>query len=299
MISTATATDILLRPFEKIPVPTLKFSRVRRTYNRLCAVHIPNPINFVIDSFHRPSHVTLSLLGKKMKPAWPMWAMMFVTTIVALSTVLFSFVGTVEASAAVRHATAPHVTAEAQIRTDAQFYIPAIPHVGKLPRVRVSIPGAKLLSHDVKVWHQQQAAARAAAIDAAQNAGLPSVLSIPGANTLTMRALNWALAQQGKPYIWGGTGPDGFDCSGLVYAAYLAMGHPIPRDTYEMLAAVGTVLIPVATPQRGDLAFFGTGHVELWWKPGWTYGAQQPGTNVGFHQYNAWWHPTAYYRIAG
>jgi cell wall-associated NlpC family hydrolase len=114
---------------------------------------------------------------------------------------------------------------------------------------------------------------------------------------LRISAFRYALAQRHKPYIWGGTGPFGFDCSGLVYAAYRASGVTLPRTTYEMLGSWRLVRIPKSEARRGDLAFFGTGHVELYdWGP-WTYGAADPGSHIGFHRMNAFWHPTMYFRI--
>lgn len=114
---------------------------------------------------------------------------------------------------------------------------------------------------------------------------------------LRLHSWRYALAQRFKPYIWGGTGPFGFDCSGLVYAAYQANGVTLPRTTYEMLNSWRLVRIPKSQARRGDLAFFGTGHVELYdWGP-WTYGATDPGSRIGFHRMNAFWHPTMYFRI--
>jgi cell wall-associated NlpC family hydrolase len=117
--------------------------------------------------------------------------------------------------------------------------------------------------------------------------------------TLRMRLTVWryALAQRGKPYIWGGTGPYGFDCSGLVYAAYRAAGIILPRTTYEMLTSWRLVRIPKSEAREGDLAFFGTGHVEIYDYGQWTLGAQHTGTVVGLHRMNAYWHPTMYFRI--
>ena len=43
--------------------------------------------------------------------------------------------------------------------------------------------------------------------------------------------MNYAEAQLGKPYLWGATGPDAFDCSGLVMMAYRAAGVNIPRTS--------------------------------------------------------------------
>jgi peptidoglycan DL-endopeptidase CwlO len=114
------------------------------------------------------------------------------------------------------------------------------------------------------------------------------------------RALAWAETQAGTPYEWGATGPYGYDCSGLVFAAYRHADPAWPasaRDTYEMLATAGSLLIPVSDPRPGSLAFFGTGHVELYVRAGITFGAQQPGTDVGFHSYGGDWAPTAFYDV--
>jgi cell wall-associated NlpC family hydrolase len=82
-----------------------------------------------------------------------------------------------------------------------------------------------------------------------------------------VRAIAYAQAQIGKPYVWGGTGPDGFDCSGLVMDAYASAGVSIPRTSQDQWAAGPQV----SSPQPGDLVFFagadGTsgapGHVGL------------------------------------
>lgn len=47
----------------------------------------------------------------------------------------------------------------------------------------------------------------------------------------------WTRQQVGKPYVWGGTGPNGYDCSGLVFAAYSANGVSIPRTSEQQYAA--------------------------------------------------------------
>ena len=113
---------------------------------------------------------------------------------------------------------------------------------------------------------------------------------------LRLRALGWAEAQRGKPYLWGGTGPYGFDCSGLVMEAYLHAGVALPRTTYEMLASPHLVWEPASQRQRGDLAFYGTGHVELVTAHG-TFGALESGTQIGWHTPSGWWRPTAFYRV--
>jgi hypothetical protein len=119
---------------------------------------------------------------------------------------------------------------------------------------------------------------------------------------LRIRALSWALRQRGKPYMWGGTGPYGFDCSGLVYAAYHHAGRAgrrLARDTFEMLGQVGGLLIQTWHPKRGDLAFYGSGHVELLLsaRRHRTFGALDPGTRIGRHHWNGWWAPTMFFRL--
>jgi peptidoglycan DL-endopeptidase CwlO len=114
---------------------------------------------------------------------------------------------------------------------------------------------------------------------------------------LRLEAWHWALRQRGKPYIWGGVGPRGFDCSGLVWAAYRALGIHLPRTTYEMLDSHDLIRISKGQARRGDLAFFGREHVELYRYGNWTFGAEHTGTRIGFHRMNRFWHPTMYFRV--
>jgi cell wall-associated NlpC family hydrolase len=111
---------------------------------------------------------------------------------------------------------------------------------------------------------------------------------------MRVRAYYWALSQKGHPYSYGGTGP-GYDCSGLVMMAYRHAGIHLPRTTYEMLDS--PLLVKTDHPRTGDLAFYGTGHVELFRKWGYTYGAHDSGTVVSLIHYGWGWKPTAYYRV--
>lgn len=113
---------------------------------------------------------------------------------------------------------------------------------------------------------------------------------------LRLVAFRHALAHKGAPYVWGGIGPYSFDCSGLVYRSYIQAGRILGRTTYDMLAeaARGLHLHFTAHPRKGMLAFFGSGHVELFVRPGVTFGAHHTGTTVGYKTYNAYWHPTEF-----
>jgi cell wall-associated NlpC family hydrolase len=96
--------------------------------------------------------------------------------------------------------------------------------------------------------------------------GVPQVLA---PNQAVATAIAYAEAQLGKPYQWGATGPDAFDCSGLVMMAYRAAGIDIARTSQVQWTTEQRV--PAAQVQPGDLVFFagadGTttspGHVGL------------------------------------
>jgi len=69
-------------------------------------------------------------------------------------------------------------------------------------------------------------------------------------------AANWALTQLGKPYQWGGAGPDTYDCSGLTMVAWAHAGVQLAHWTgYQWESGPH---VPLSQLQRGDLLFFAT-----------------------------------------
>jgi cell wall-associated NlpC family hydrolase len=68
-------------------------------------------------------------------------------------------------------------------------------------------------------------------------------------------AVDWARARVGAPYQWGGTGSNGFDCSGLVQAAFSRLGVRLPRTTLDQ--AKRGQMIGLDAIRAGDLVFFG------------------------------------------
>jgi cell wall-associated NlpC family hydrolase len=97
----------------------------------------------------------------------------------------------------------------------------------------------------------------------ASDAGPP--VSIPPASSAAMTAVNFALAQVGKPYVFDAAGPGAYDCSGLTMAAWAYAGVSMPHYSgaqYDMFPHV-----PVSDAQPGDLLFRGPGgsqHVEIY-----------------------------------
>lgn len=101
-----------------------------------------------------------------------------------------------------------------------------------------------------------------------------------------------ARTQKGDWYRYGGTGPSTWDCSGLVQWAYRAVGVSIPRTTGGMLGS--SKFRRTSTPRLGDLAFFGSGHVELYIRKTLTFGAHKSGTRVGSRTYGSGYRPTVF-----
>ena len=107
-----------------------------------------------------------------------------------------------------------------------------------------------------------------------------------GGSNAVATAIAFAKAQIGKPYQFGAAGPDAYDCSGLVYAAYAAAGIHIARTTYQWQQD-GPV-IPLSQIQPGDLLFSagsdGTptnpGHVVMYLGGGQVIQAPQTGEDV-------------------
>jgi cell wall-associated NlpC family hydrolase len=99
--------------------------------------------------------------------------------------------------------------------------------------------------------------------------------------TQAQKAVAFAYAQLGCPYVYGGTGPcqRGYDCSGLAQAAWAAAGVQIPRDSYSQWAALPHV--PLSSIEPGDLLIYnGEGHVAIYVGGGYIIDAPQTGMNV-------------------
>ncbi|MEV6990819.1 NlpC/P60 family protein [Streptomyces sp. NPDC093228] len=107
-----------------------------------------------------------------------------------------------------------------------------------------------------------------------------SSTTAPTNGTKAEKALAYARDQVGKPYVWGATGPDSYDCSGLTQAAWKAAGVSLPRTTYDQVDAGTTV--PLADAQPGDLIFFydDISHVGIYIGDGMMIHAPKPGAYV-------------------
>lgn len=94
------------------------------------------------------------------------------------------------------------------------------------------------------------------------------------------KALAFARAQTGKPYVWGATGPSSYDCSGLTQAAWKAAGVDLPRTTWDQVKVGQRIATKDLKP--GDLVFFydDISHVGMYIGGGKMIHAPHPGANV-------------------
>ncbi|MET8681604.1 NlpC/P60 family protein [Streptomyces sp. NPDC004647] len=98
--------------------------------------------------------------------------------------------------------------------------------------------------------------------------------------TKAAKALAFARAQIGKPYVWGATGPNSYDCSGLTQGAWKAAGVSLPRTTWDQVKVGSRIATEDLKP--GDLVFFydDISHVGLYIGDGQMIHAPKPGANV-------------------
>jgi len=99
-------------------------------------------------------------------------------------------------------------------------------------------------------------------------------------------AIKFALQERGKPYVWGATGPNSYDCSGLMLRAFESAGITLPRVSRDQYKA--GAMLPVEKAQPGDMLFWAYDesnpatihHVALYLGDGEIVEAQQSGVPV-------------------
>lgn len=119
--------------------------------------------------------------------------------------------------------------------------------------------------------HQTQQASSQAAQPAKQQVSTQS-------SSTAQTVVNAAKSQIGKPYVWGATGPNAYDCSGLVQYAYSQAGKNVGRTTYQQAGAGQHVSVSQA--QAGDILMWGDYHDAIYVGNNQYVHAPQPGQNV-------------------
>lgn len=104
-------------------------------------------------------------------------------------------------------------------------------------------------------------------------------IAAPPVESVAQRAVNAAMAQVGKPYVYGASGPNAFDCSGLMQFAYRQAGLDIPRTSYDQARAGAPVSLSNLRP--GDVVtFYNGGHSAMYIGDGMVVHASTSGVPV-------------------
>jgi|1185.fasta_scaffold79609_1 cell wall-associated NlpC family hydrolase len=106
--------------------------------------------------------------------------------------------------------------------------------------------------------------------------------------TVADQAADVALRYLGTPYVWAGTTPAGFDCSGFTRFVYSRLGIELEHSTYAQWGAgphVGR-----ADLRPGDLVFFGLGHVGIWLGHGRFIHSPHTGDVVSIERIDSGWY---------
>ncbi|MFC8721615.1 NlpC/P60 family protein [Kitasatospora sp. NPDC057198] len=146
------------------------------------------------------------------------------------------------------------------------------------------------LAESRRLLNQLSAADRAAVL--ADNEGTASrgsdrvdLSTLPKASSAAAQsAVDIALAQRGKPYLWGAQGPNSFDCSGLMVYAYAQAGVHLPRTSQEQAGVGSSVGRDWHNAQPGDLVIYNSNgtrdHVGMYIGNGTVVHAPKPGAPV-------------------
>ncbi len=133
-------------------------------------------------------------------------------------------------------------------------------------------PQAQTAQPAAKPAQQQAASSQAPAQTAKPQASTQSNSSV------AQTVVSAAQSQVGKPYVWGATGPNAYDCSGLVQYAYSQAGKNVGRTTYQQAGAGQHVSVSQA--QAGDILMWGDYHDAIYVGNNQYVHAPQPGQNV-------------------
>jgi cell wall-associated NlpC family hydrolase len=125
-----------------------------------------------------------------------------------------------------------------------------------------------------------------ASSSSASSASTASTTVAPASSSKVDQLIAFLKSQLGKPYVYGATGPDSYDCSGLTQVAFSSVGVSIPRTSEEQ-STVGTP-VGISDLQPGDLIFWGgegsAYHVGVFIGDGQYLDAANSSTPVAIHQ---------------
>jgi len=140
----------------------------------------------------------------------------------------------------------------------------------------------KVINAEIKRLNDLRLASYGAGGGVGQLSPVACPLSYPGGRAGT--AVRYACRQIGKTYVWGAAGPNHFDCSGLILAAWAAAGVSLPHNAAEQRQVVRSVTRAQLIP--GDLVFYYSNvhHVGMYIGGGWIVHASRQGEPIRLRQ---------------
>lgn len=178
--------------------------------------------------------------------------------------------------------------------TKAGFSVPATGYYGSMTRSAViryqranNVPTTGVTASLTWGSLQGKTGSTKAAPRAAAQQAAPAANAVVRSTGGKAAAVSFALAQVGKPYAYGATGPNAYDCSGLTSAALRAAGVSIPRTSQAQLS--GGQRISLSQAQPGDLVVYysGASHVGLYIGDGKIVHSSRPGKPVSVVSVNS------------
>lgn len=194
-----------------------------------------------------------------------------------------------QASAPVQQATAPVAQPAQQTATTASANTQAAPAQTNTAATTKQVSTASTQSNTTytapaqnntaaKPAQQQAQPTQQASSQAATTQTTKPQASTQSNSSTAQTVVSAAQSQIGKPYVWGATGPNAYDCSGLVQYAYSQAGKNVGRTTYQQAGAGQH--ISVSQAQAGDILMWGDYHDAIYVGNNQYVHAPQPGQNV-------------------
>jgi cell wall-associated NlpC family hydrolase len=151
-----------------------------------------------------------------------------------------------------------------------------------MPAVRTLVRATAITVLIATVGQQNAsvASARASTVDGRSRGGGHQRVRGSAVGGAAQAAVKYAMAQVGKPYVHGASGPGSFDCSGLTYRAWARAGVRIPRTSQQQWRQLPRVAVSRLRPGDVVVYFRQASHVALYMGGGKVIQATHPGSDV-------------------